>query len=731
MVDGGRRDRWERPDNGKSGREPPTRMRAPEGSGTERTGGWRLRHRSSSYLRSAASQRIEWFPWGPEPFDLARRTGRPILLDIGASWCHWCHVMDEGTYSDPEVARLLLEGFVAIKVDRDEHPEIDRRYQRQVGVLTGEGGWPLTAFLTPDGEVFLGGTYFPPTDGQGRPGFRRVLREVSRLWHEEPEKIRENALAVQEALGRMRAARGGTEVAFDTLVAHVRADVHSSYDPVNGGFGMAPKFPHPAAVSFLLWDDFQNATPRSAERARETLLRMADGGLFDQVGGGFHRYSVDESWHIPHFEKMGVDNAALLSAYAEGAARFPDPRLSEVVRETIGWVREVLVDPLGGFGASQDADNAPGDDGGYFTWSRAELKEALDPAELRLATRFFGVGTDGRMPHDPDRNVLFRLLPLAKAAEGVVPPEGATPTLARVVAKLRAARSRRPSPAVDRAVYADINGRFIASFARAGAFLGDASVVADAQKAADRILANALRPGQGVGHQIDREGAHGFGLLEDQVAVASGLLELSGVLATPRYLEGAITLLELVDREFRGEDGLLRDISPRLYDGPTVGGVNEPSYPLEDSPHLSANSSAAISFLRAASLTHEERWTEKARALLGPIARRLTDAGLFAAGAALAAGLLTMPPVTVVIEGEGADAEALLRAARRSWHPNVWVFSGRPPPAFSLPGEMEAQGTTQRARALVCFGTACAPPVTDPRAIGPLLVSGGRSHAGS
>jgi uncharacterized protein len=701
-------------------------MVPPGESKSGRTGGWRLADRSSSYLRSAAEQPIEWYPWGPEPFDLARRTGRPILLDIGASWCHWCHVMDEGTYSDPEVARLLSQNFIAVKVDRDEHPEIDRRYQRQVGALTGEGGWPLTGFLTSEGEVFLGGTYFPPTDGHGRPGFRRVLKEVSRLYREEPERIRENSQAIQSALQRMRASRSPADRSLDTFVENVRGEIHSNFDPVNGGFGMAPKFPHPTAVSFLLWDGFANGTALSTERAHETLVRMADGGMFDQVGGGFHRYSVDEGWHIPHFEKMGVDNAALLSAYTEGAARFGDPRLEEVIRSTIGWVREVLVDPKGGFGASQDADNAPGDDGGYFTWSRAELKEALDPDELRLVVRFFGVGTDGRMPHDPDRNVLFRLVPLAEAAEGVFSSSAAAPALARAVEKLRAVRANRPTPTVDRAVYADINGRFIASFARAGAFLDDSSVVADARKAADRLLKEAYRPGQGMAHRTDADGAHGFGLLEDQVAFASGLLELAGVVAEPTYLETAVRLLELVDREFRGEDGLLRDLAPGLYDGPVVGGVTEPSYPLEDSPHLSANAATALAFLRTASLTHEDRWAEKARALLQPVSRRIAGAGLFAAGSALAAGLLATSPATVVVEGTGERAKVLLRAARRAWHPNVWVFAGHPAPPFSLPGEIGGQGDAKEARALVCFGNVCAPPVTDAAKLGPLISSGGR-----
>ncbi len=686
-----------------------------------RVGAWRLAGARSTYLRGAAEQAIEWHPWGPEPFELAKRTGRPILLDIGASWCHWCHVMDEGTYADPEVARLLAQFFVAVKVDRDEHPEVDRRYQRQVGTLTGEGGWPLTGFLTPDGETFLGGTYFPPTDGHGRPGFRRVLKEVARLWKEEPEKIRQNATAVQDGLARMRSARAGGDPALDRFVDGVRSDLAAAYDPRNGGFGTAPKFPHPTAVSFLLWDAFDSGVAETAERARETLLRMADGGMYDQVGGGFHRYSVDDGWHIPHFEKMGVDNAALIATYAEGLQRFGEPRFEEVLRGTLGWVRGVLGDPAGGWGASQDADNAPGDDGGYFTWTRGELKSALDDGEFRLLVRFFGVGTEGQMPHDPERNVLFRLLPLAEAAEGV--PLSAAPetVLRRAVEKLAAVRAQRPTPTVDRALYADINGRFVGALARAGSVLGDRAVIADAQRAADRWLNAAVEPGRGIAHRLDPNGAGGFGLLEDQVAFAGGLVELAGVLAEPKYVTAATELLTLVDREFRGEDGLFRDLAPRLYDGPAIGDLGAASYPLEDAPHLSANAAAALAFERLGALLHDEQWVDKARALLGPVAARIGGAGLFATGSAWAAGLLRAPAATVVVEGSGAPAAALARAARRAWHPNVWVFEGTPAPPFSL-GVAVPEGR-RGARALVCRGTSCAPPVTDPDAIAPLLAS--------
>ncbi len=696
-----------------------------EEDGAGRARGSRLAEARSSYLRGAAEQAIDWHPWGPEPFALAQRTGRPVLLDIGASWCHWCHVMDEGTYSDPEVARLLRQHFVAVKVDRDEHPEVDRRYQRQVGALSGEGGWPLTGFLTPDGEVFLGGTYFPPTDGHGRPGFRRVLQEVARLWREEPDRLRAQAGQVQAALQRMREARAGS-TGLDAFVASVRAEIHGSYDPAHGGFGGAPKFPHPTAIAFLLWDAYANQHPASADRAAETLRRMADGGVYDQLGGGFHRYSVDEGWHVPHFEKMGVDNAALLSAYTEGVQRFADPRFEEIVRGTVAWTRGTLGDPRGGWGASQDADNAPGDDGSYFTWSKAQLREVVDGDAGRLVSRYFGVGTDGRMPHDPDQNVLYRLLPLTEAADGLRLPDGPEATLRSAIGALTAARARRPTPTVDRALYADINGRFLAAFARAGAVLDDRQILADARRSADRWLATAFAPERGVAHRLDDDEASGYGLLEDQVAFAAGLIELGAVTAEPKYATAASTLLSLVDREFRGEDGLLRDVSPRLYDGPAIGAIGQASYPLEDSPHLSANAGAALAFLRLGAILHDDRWVEKARALLAPIAARIGGAGLFAAGSALAAGLLGTPPASVVVEGSGPAAQELLRAARRAWHPNVVVFAGRPPPPFSLPTEV-ANGTGSEVRALVCFGTACAPPVTDPAALSPLLAGGSAS----
>jgi uncharacterized protein YyaL (SSP411 family) len=688
----------------------------------------RLSGVASTYLRSAAEQPIEWFPWGSEPFELAKRTHRPVLLDIGAAWCHWCHVMDEGTYADAEVGRLLGQHFVAVKVDRDENPEVDRRYQRQVGILTGEGGWPLTAFLTPEGEVFLGGTYFPPEDGLGRPGFRHVLKEVARLWEHEPDKIRGNLGAIQAALARTSEPTRPSSVSRSSFLQQVRSRIWQSYDPVHGGFGHAPKFPHPTAVSFLFYDAFASESDEPASRALETLRRMSEGGMYDQVGGGFHRYSVDEGWHIPHFEKMAVDNAALLAAYSEGVRWSNEPGLIGTALGIIRWSTETLGDPKGGFGASQDADNAPGDDGSYFTWSRSELKQVLDPAELSVAVRYFGVGSEGRMPHDPDRNVLYRLMtPEESGKPSGLTPRDAEALIAVAVEKLSRARAKRAMPIVDGALYTSLNGGYIRSYAIASSALDDPRPLATARRAADRFLEHVYRPGVGVAHRLEGTKGIGLGLLEDQAEFALGLVELAGVTLERRYFEAARAILETMEAEFRAENGLLRDIAPRLYDGPVVGAVAEPTYPIEDNPHLSANAAAALAMIRFGSLSGEDGWRLKAEAIVEAMQGRIASAGLFAAGAALAAGTLGAPPARIVVEGDGPAAEALYRAARRAWHPDAWVFRGAPPVPFSLPEELaQGSGRSSDARGLVCFGTRCLAPVTDPSELAGKIRSAGR-----
>jgi uncharacterized protein YyaL (SSP411 family) len=349
-----------------------------------------------------------------------------------------------------------------------------------------------------------------------------------------------------------------------------------------------------------------------------------------------------------------------------------------------------------------------------------------------LVSRFFGVGADGRMPHDPERNVLYRLMPLAEAAEGLGLSDGeARERLESAIQKLRRARERRPTPKVDLALYASINGEMIRALVASSRFLDDPRPLGAARKAADRFLAHAFDPHRGIAHRLDRSGARGFGLLEDQSEFALGLLELAGATQEPRYVEAAETLLTLIDTEFRDPSGLLRDIAPKLYDGVSVGSLDEPNFPIEDNPNLSAGAAAVLAFERLAGLTNQERWKGSASRTLGPMMARLEHAGLFAAGTALASGLLETPSARIVVEGTGPQADALLRAAERAGHPQMWVFRGTPPPPFSLPDEVgSVPGGPSDARALVCFGMRCLAPVTDPAKLPDLVRSGGRAEIG-
>src|SRR5271156_14147 len=385
-----------------------------------------LARASSSYLRSAMHQPIQWHEFGEEAFAEARLANKPMLLDIGAVWCHWCHVMDRESYDDAEVAAIVNEHYIAVKVDRDERPDIDSRYQVAVASLTGQGGWPLTAFLTPDGKPFYGGTYFPPTDGYGRPSFKRVLTSIANAYKEKHGDVVEQAKMVESAIAQAEsfAGRGGRVSAG--IIAAIRKSAFSMFDPQHGGFGQAPKFPHPSALDLLIERYAQRVKiPTSrAKGAREmghpdnndeqlrnvivtTLEHMANGGVYDQLAGGFHRYSVDERWVVPHFEKMLYDNAGLLKNYAHAYQTWVNPEFAHVAKDIMRWMDEWLTDrERGGFYASQDADVTLDDDGDYFTWTRDEAAAVLNTEELLAAEQHFHIGPVGDMHHNPQKNVL-------------------------------------------------------------------------------------------------------------------------------------------------------------------------------------------------------------------------------------------------------------------------------------------------------------------------------------
>src|SRR5579875_1271413 len=369
----------------------------------------RLAKAASAYLRSARHQPVDWHEWNEEAFAKAEREGKPVLLDIGAVWCHWCHVMDRESYENANIAGLINEQFIAVKVDRDERPDVDTRYQAAVAAISGQGGWPLTAFLTPEGKPYFGGTYFAPEERYGRPSFERVLRSMAAAYRHQRDEVEESAASVMTAVEQNETFSGPEGKLGPVLLDKILESMVSQFDPRHGGFGSQPKFPHPGALDLLI-DAALRPGPQ-AQRCREivstTLTRMAAGGIHDQLAGGFHRYSVDERWVVPHFEKMAYDNSELLRVYTHAFQTFLNPEFARTAAGILGWMDEWLSDSeRGGFYASQDADESLDDDGDYFTWTRTEAEAVLTAEEFAVAESFYPLQAVGHMHHNPAKNVL-------------------------------------------------------------------------------------------------------------------------------------------------------------------------------------------------------------------------------------------------------------------------------------------------------------------------------------
>ena len=683
------------------------------------TGRNHLADASSAYLASAAHQPVHWYSWGPEAFAAAASADRPILLDVGAVWCHWCHVMDGESYEDPSLASYLNDHFVCVKVDRDERPDVDARYQRAVQALTGQGGWPLTAFLTPGGQVFYGGTYFPPDGKYGRPGFRSVLAQVLHVFRNQRDRVAEQALALTRTLEE--ALDESSPGAIDpSLLARGAEAMAGVFDVGNGGFGSQPKFPHPAALRFLLgrWHDTGEDVLR--EIVERTLDGMADGGFHDQLGGGFHRYSVDARWIVPHFEKMASDNAELLRAYLDGFAAFGTRRYAEVARGIVRWIREVLADPEGGYGASQDADVGLEDDGDYFTWSRAEAEAILSGDEFEVAAAYFDIGTAGEMHHDPGRNVLFVAgqLPVIARQLGLT-EERAAAALAAARDKMIRTRAARAAPFIDRTRYTNWNAMLAGALLQAGVSLDDPW----ASDHALRTLAR-LRAEQADTDAVAHSPGGVAGLLDDQVQAAAAALDAHEHTGDRGWLDWAVALMERVWRDYRDADG------GGLYDtvarAGSVGLLPARAKPVQDAPAPSGNGVAAINCARLFELTGDRRWSDRRDETLRATAGRAAELGLHGATLLMAVDWAVGAAGHLVVEGREADGRtggradsdtgaAMHQLALRTHLPRrVVQFVQADSDAEALPVAvrgMLSSGTGPRGFA--CVGATCSAPATD------------------
>ena len=696
----------------------------------------RLKDSASPYLRSAAHQPIDWHEWNEDVFARAKSEDKPILLDIGAVWCHWCHVIDRESYENSEIARVINENFVPVKVDRDERPDVDSRYQSAISALSGQGGWPLTGFLLPDGKPFFGGTYFPPDDQFGRPGFKRVLLSVADAYKNKRSDLERAANSLVDAVAQAEVFTGA-RAAFDPgIVAAQIQSVTQQFDIKNGGFGRSPKFPHSSAIDLVLEHYQQTKEKHLLAVAETTLEKMARGGVYDQLAGGFHRYSVDERWLVPHFEKMSYDNSELLRNYLHGWQVTLNPFLRQTAEGIVNWVNETLSDQSeGGFYASQDADYSLDDDGDYFTWTLDELRAALPPVQTRVMELHYDVEAHGEMHHNPAKNVLWVARDVREIAKTLSLEESSVRlAIEGAKGKMLAARIQRPTPYIDRTMYISWNAMFVSAYlAAATVFEGSlgGSCRRFALKTLDRMLRETWSESRGFSHRMG--GPVLEGSLDDQVFGVIALLDAYEATLDSRYFDAAKrTLDNAIARYGDAEGGGFFD---RPHDAAPMGGLEVRRKPFQDSPTPGANSIGAIALVRMHAYAGDARYYELAQKTLEAFAGIAPQYGMFAATYGLAATLFAHHPMQVVITGRADDpaAHALEAAAHRVYRLGKAVL--RVTPGVSLTNLAGALKETlphlsaDKSLAVVCAGQTCMPPTSDPTQLIAMLENSAASAA--
>jgi uncharacterized protein YyaL (SSP411 family) len=654
----------------------------------------RLGHETSPYLLQHKHNPVDWWPWGPPALAEAKRADKPILLSVGYAACHWCHVMAHESFEHDDTARVMNELFVNIKVDREERPDIDQIYMSALHHLGEQGGWPLTMFLTPDGEPIWGGTYFPPSSRYGRPAFVDVLHEIARLFREEPQKIEQNRAALMERLAGA-ARKPGTVTIGIAELNNAAQQLGGIIDPVNGGSRGAPKFPQ-AALFELLWRaGLRTGEPRYFGAVDITLHHICEGGIYDHLGGGFSRYSVDERWLVPHFEKMLYDNAQLLELLAIACLRLGKPLYRLRAQQTVAWLAREMTTGEGAFSASLDADSE-GEEGKFYVWSYDAVIKELGVEDGEFFARHYDVTPAGNFE---GHNILNRLNPLPRS-------DADEARLAALRAKLLGVRDTRVRPGLDDKVLADWNGLMIAALANASQMLAEPSWLAMAERAF-AFVARAMTRGDRLGHSW-RQGQLKFpGLASDFAAMIRAALALYEATGRQSYLDQAVTWQRALDRDY-AEAGAYY-----LTAADAEGLVIRPASTADEATP-NHNAVAAQNLIRLALLTGDDEWRAKADRLIAAIAPETAE-NLYMHMALLNAIDLRLRTAEIVVTGEGARAEALLAAARAIPSLDRIVLHARS--ADALPPSHPARqqvGASHEPQAFVCVGETCSLPVTDP-----------------
>ncbi|HYH05565.1 MAG TPA: thioredoxin domain-containing protein [Thermoanaerobaculia bacterium] len=660
----------------------------------------RLKNETSPYLLQHAHNPVDWYPWGEEAFTKARSEDRPIFLSIGYSACHWCHVMERESFEDPKIAEILNEDYVSIKVDREERPDVDSIYMQAVQMMTGHGGWPMSMFLTPDGKPFFAGTYFPPEERHGMPSFQRVLEHVVNVYRSRRQEVEEASSEVQQALSAQLRPRKRGSVSIDhAALDAAAARIAGGYDAVHGGFGGAPKFPPSMSLEFLMQVSHRTGDARLREIIVNTLTKMARGGIYDQVGGGFHRYSVDARWLVPHFEKMLYDNALLARLYVRAWQWTKEPRFAQTAHEILGYVMREMTSPDGAFYATQDADSE-GVEGKFYVWSRAEVMELLGADEGRVFCALYDITAGGNweehnilnLPRDPESVAADLGLTLDQLAD----------VAARGKCKLYGARAQRVWPGRDEKMLAGWNGWMLAAFAEA-AVAFDKNAYREVVAKNATFLLTRINDGNLTRH------AKIPGLLEDYSGVAWGLTLAYEATHERRFLEGARVLAEEMLSRFRDEQ------NGGFFDTPVDHEqlITRPQ-DLFDNATPAATSVACDVLLRLALLYGDERYARAATEALEsvwPVAEKYPSGFGFLLGVAeWRAG----QPKEIAITGEN---DALRRVVGETFLPHRVLVAGDQ--SSDLP--LMQERAQDRTMAYVCVGYACQEPTADPEKLRELL----------
>ena len=676
----------------------------------------RLAREKSPYLLQHADNPVDWHPWGSEAFDRAKAEDKPIFLSIGYSTCHWCHVMERESFEDERIAERLNSEFVPVKVDREERPDVDDVYMTAVQTMTGSGGWPLSLFLTPDGRPFYGGTYYPPDDRYGRPGFGSVLAAIADAWRTRRDELESSAGELHAHLDRAaHRPSGGPEVGSKTLDEAAHA-LTVEFDLREGGFGQAPKFPPAMRLEFLIRYSLRSGDPRARDMVEKTLGKMAAGGMYDQVGGGFHRYSTDARWLIPHFEKMLYDNALLARTYLLAYRAFGNADFARVSRETLDYLLREMTPPAGGFSAAQDAD-AGGEEGTFSVWDPASLESAVGAEAAPIVAARYGVTKTGNFENG--QTVLSVVRDVSDiASELGVAKAYVEATLAEARRKMYQVRSRRVAPMTDEKLLTDWSALAISAFALAGRLLPEPRYEEAARRAADRILANC-RVGGDLLHREKDGVAEISGFSSDYAFFVEALLDLYEATFDPRYFRAAAELQREMNERFadpRGGYFLSAEKHDRLIVRPRD---------LFDGATPSSNSVAAMNLLRLATFTGDRKYRERAESVFSAFAGYLDRAPAAFPRLLCALDYRQDEPREVVLSGEPGreDFEALRAAVFGSPRPNrVLAYADPEESLADLSPLVASRGSTEGgARAWVCRNFACSMPTSDPSALAAAL----------